>query len=125
MKNNGRKRSYYWSKTLIVQLAKMIRFSKSDPFNGNWETLKTLDGLDANFKRRTSRLSTKMVEPTKQYTTSALAGKSGIDGAQSKEINPGLVYVNGYGMFDVITPPWNLYELAKLLRYFICKSRSN
>jgi len=87
-------------------------FSKSDPFNGNWETLKTLDGLDANFKRRTSRLSTKMVEPTKQYTTSALAGKSGIDGAQSKEINPGLVYVNGYGMFDVITPPWNLYELA-------------
>ena len=87
-------------------------FSKSDPFNGNWETLKSLDGLDSNFKRRTSRMSTKMVEPTTQYTTSALAGKSGIDGAQSKEINPGLVYVNGYGMFDVITPPWNLYELA-------------
>jgi PBSX family phage portal protein len=87
-------------------------FAKSDPFNGNWETLKTLDGLDSNFKRRTSRLSTKMVEPTTQYTTAALAGKSGIDGAQSKEINPGLVYVNGYGMFDVITPPWNLYELA-------------
>jgi len=87
-------------------------FAKSDPFTGNWETLKTLDGLDSNFKRRTARLSTKMVEPTKQYTTAALAGKNGIDGAQSKEINPGLVYVNGYGMFDVITPPWNLYELA-------------
>ena len=87
-------------------------FSKSDPFNGNWEALKSLDGLDSNFKRRTSRLSSKMVEPTTQYTTAALAGKSGIDGAQSKEINPGLVYVNGYGMFDVITPPWNLYELA-------------
>ena len=87
-------------------------FSKSDPFNGNWEALKTLDGLDANFKRRTTRMSTKMVEPTTQYTTAALAGKNGIDGAQSKEINPGLVYVNGYGMFDVITPPWNLYELA-------------
>ena len=57
-------------------------FAKSDPFNGNWETLKTLDGLDANFKRRTSRMSTKMVEPTTQYTTAALAGKSGIDGAQ-------------------------------------------
>jgi PBSX family phage portal protein len=87
-------------------------FAKSDPFNNNWDTLKSLDGLDANFKRRTSRLSTKMVQPTPQYTTAALAGKSGIDGAQSKEINPGLVYVNGYGMFDVITPPWNLYELA-------------
>ena len=87
-------------------------FSKSDPFNGNWDSLKSLDGLEANFKRRISRSSTKMVEPTTQYTTAALAGKSGIDGAQSKEINPGLVYVNGYGMFDVITPPWNLYELA-------------
>ena len=87
-------------------------FLNSDPFKGNWETLKTLDGLDSNFKRRISRSSTKMVEPTTQYTTAALAGKSGIDGAQSKEINPGLVYVNGYGMFDVITPPWNLYELA-------------
>jgi PBSX family phage portal protein len=87
-------------------------FSKSDPFNGNWETLKSLDGLEANFKRRISRSATKMVEPTTQYTTAALAGKNGIDGAQSKEINPGLVYVNGYGMFDVITPPWNLYELA-------------
>jgi PBSX family phage portal protein len=87
-------------------------FANSDPFKGNWETLKTLDGLDSNFKRRTSRMSTKMVEPTTQYTTAALAGKNGIDGAQSKEINPGLVYVNGYGMFDVITPPWNLYELA-------------
>ena len=87
-------------------------FSKSDPFVGNWETLKSLDGLESNFKRRISRSTSKMVEPTTQYTTAALAGKSGIDGAQSKEINPGLVYVNGYGMFDVITPPWNLYELA-------------
>jgi hypothetical protein len=88
------------------------QFSKADPFNANWDSLKSLDGLEANFKRRISRSATKMVEPTVQYTTAALAGKSGIDGAQSKEINPGLVYVNGYGMFDVITPPWNLYELA-------------
>lgn len=87
-------------------------FSKSDPFISNWEQLKTLDGLDANFKRRVSRNTTKFVTPTPEYTTASLAGKSGIDGAQSKEINPGTVYVNGYGMFDVITPPWNLYELA-------------
>ena len=49
-------------------------FSKSDPFNGNWDSLKSLDGLEANFKRRISRSSTKMVEPTTQYTTAALAG---------------------------------------------------
>lgn len=103
---------YEISARIDESIKKDDAFSKSDPFNGNWDTLKSLDGLDANFKRRTNRLSSKMVEPTTQYTTAALAGKSGIDGAQSKEINPGLVYVNGYGMFDVITPPWNLYELA-------------
>jgi capsid portal protein len=43
---------------------------------------------------------------------SALAVNSGINGAQSKEINPGVLYRNAYGLFDVITPPWNVYELA-------------
>lgn len=98
--------------SIDTEISKDDPFSNLDPFKSNWETLKILDGLDSNFKRRISRLSTKMIEPTTQYTTAALAGKIGIDGAQSKEINPGLVYVNGYGMFDVITPPWNLYELA-------------
>jgi PBSX family phage portal protein len=51
-------------------------------------------------------------EMTTEYSDSALAGKSGIDDAKSKEINPGEVFRNGYGLFDVITPPWNLYELA-------------
>jgi hypothetical protein len=35
--------------------------------------------------------------------------------AGSKQINPGTVYRNGYGLFDVITPPYNMYELGKLL----------
>ena len=48
-------------------------FSKSDPFNGNWDSLKSLDGLEANFKRRISRSATKMIDPTTQYTTAALA----------------------------------------------------
>lgn len=85
-------------------------FKKQDPFNKSWEQIKVLSGLDSNFKRRSSRMA--KVEATPQYLDSALAVSSGQGGARSKEINPGTVYVNGYGLFDVITPPWNLYELA-------------
>ena len=87
-------------------------FKKQDPFNKSWDDVKGLRGLDNNFKRRTSRNIAKAVEPTSQYNDSALAVSAGLDGAKSKEINPGSVYKNGYGLFDVITPPWNLYELA-------------
>lgn len=85
-------------------------FKEQDPFNKSWDELKTLTGLDNNFKRRASRIA--KGEATPQYIDSALAVKTGKDGAKSKEINPGTVYRNGYGLFDVITPPWNLYELA-------------
>ena len=100
-------------------------FKQQDPFNKSWEDIKTLNGLDTNFKRRSTRMAKSMAygynqstsgpttpEPSQQYMTSALAVASGNDGAYSKEINPGQVFRNGYGMFDVITPPWNLYELA-------------
>lgn len=86
-------------------------FKNADPFNKSWDSLKSLSGLDNNFKRRASRIS-KAVEPTQQYLDTARADSAGINGAKSKEINPGTVYRNGYGMFDVITPPWNVYELA-------------
>ena len=46
------------------------------------------------------------------YLAGASARSAGLDGSGTKQINPGTVYNNGYGMFDVITPPWNLYELA-------------
>ena len=101
-------------------------FKAQDPFNKSWEELKNLSGIEKNFKRRTDRLEKAnngpLVETTLQYNNvdvnnigyqdSALAINSGINGAYSKEINPGKVYRNGYGLFDVITPPWNLYELA-------------
>lgn len=86
-------------------------FKRQDPFVKSWDDLKTLSGLDSNFKRRASRIAKGVVETTDQYLTSANAVRSG-DGARSKEINPGTVFHNGYGLFDVITPPWNLYELA-------------
>jgi PBSX family phage portal protein len=86
------------------------QFKKSDPFNKTWEELKGLSGLDNNFKRRAARVS--KVEASDAYMTNARAVSSGIDGAKSKEINPGTLYRNAYGLFDVITPPWNVYELA-------------
>ena len=90
------------------------QFKAEDPFNKAWSELKSYNGLDNNFRRRTTRLVEKADRnnPTQGYLDSARAEQSGIDGAKSKEINPGTVYRNGYGLFDVITPPWNVYELA-------------
>lgn len=99
-------------------------FKDQDPFSKNWDNLKGLAGLEKNFKRRSDRIEKAdyAVDTTVGYNNvdlnnplyqdSALAVNRGINGAYSKEINPGRVYRNGYGIFDVITPPWNLYELA-------------
>jgi PBSX family phage portal protein len=95
-------------------------FKDQDPFAKHWDSLKLFSGLDKNFKRRSDRIAKadvsaigNNVDTTNQrYQDSAKTVSRGIDGAYSKEINPGIVYRNGYGMFDVITPPWNLYELA-------------
>ena len=85
-------------------------FKRQDPFSKSWDEVKGLGGLDNNFKRRAQRNMSK-AEASASYLTAASAVASG-DGANSKAINPGAVFHNGYGMFDVITPPWNLYELA-------------
>lgn len=101
-------------------------FKAQDPFAKSWEDLKGLSGLEKNFKRRSDRISKANNDPavdtslqynnvdvmSSGYQDSALAQSTGMNGARSKELNPGRVYRNGYGMFDVITPPWNLYELA-------------
>jgi len=95
-------------------------FKDQDPFAKTWDDLKSLSGLEKNFKRRSDRISKadisaigNNVDTTRpEYQDSALTTSRGINGAYSKEINPGVVYRNGYGLFDVITPPWNLYELA-------------
>jgi PBSX family phage portal protein len=87
-------------------------FKKQDPFNKSWSDLRTLSGINNNFKRRNDRNVSKSSQISDSYRESAKAVSSGLNGAKSKEINPGEVFRNGYGMFDVITPPWNLYELA-------------
>ena len=86
-------------------------FKKQDPFVKSWDDLKGLNGLDINFKRRSTRTINK-ADMSDAYLDSAMAVSAGINGAKSKELNPGKVFKNGYGLFDVITPPWNLYELA-------------
>lgn len=96
-----------------------------DPFNKSWDELKSLRGIDINFKRRTQRKVEKAdtvisnvprtnsgkISPT--YLSEARAiGQNDDHTVGSKTINPGTVYRNGYGVFDLITPPYNLYELS-------------
>jgi PBSX family phage portal protein len=89
-------------------------FKEQDPFNKSWDELKTYGGLNNNFKRRTVRNLSKAYPASAddtRYLEAANSTPSG-DGAQSKQINPGTVFRNGYGIFDLITPPYNMYELA-------------
>lgn len=116
---------YYISAKLNTQETEENIFKKYDIFNKSWEDLKTLNGLNQNFKRRVARVS-KAIGPNDpqylslqnvnqadpKYLDAANSSPSGINDAGTKAINPGTVYRNGYGIFDVITPPYNLYELA-------------
>ena len=114
----------YVSAALNTQEQEESVFKKNDPFNQDWTLLKDLAGIEQNFKRRTARnigkavdtyssaVMTRSQQPTTAYLASANSDQTGQDGTGSKTINPGTVYRNGYGLFDVITPPYNLYELA-------------
>lgn len=103
------------------ELPKDNTFRNQDPFNKVWDDLKKFTGMDKNFRRRTDRFVKNYDSPVPNnvdttssvYLDSAYAVNAGVNNdAKSKDINPGSVYHNGYGLFDVITPPWNLYELA-------------
>jgi PBSX family phage portal protein len=98
-------------------------FANLDPFAKSWEELRDLKGVSTNFKRKTTRVekaNTTVNQVPRQadgqiaqsYISSAMAQPAGTNGAGSKRINPGQVYRNGYGIFDVITPPYNMYELS-------------
>ena len=104
-------------------LEKVNEFKDLDPFAKSWEDLKSFDGIDTNFRRRTTRNENKMekvydvprnnqgqISPA--YAQAAGVRPVGQEDTGSKQINPGEVWRNGYGIFDVITPPYNLYELA-------------
>jgi hypothetical protein len=103
---------YYIGASIDNLADKDDEFKKNDPFNKNWDFIKNLNNLDQNFKRRVARTIGKAVDPNTAYLDSANAVQSGTDNTKSKAINPGTAVRNGYGLFDVITPPYNLYELA-------------
>lgn len=96
-------------------------WANSDPFMKSWDDLKALKGIDTNFKRRAQRLEKANAtinnvphvdgKVSPKYIEDAKAVQTG-DGAGSKAINPGTVWRNGYGIFDLITPPYNMYELS-------------
>lgn len=95
------------------------QFADVDPFMKSWEDLKALNDLDSNFKRRNTRLEKAYDVPRNvdgsvntSYAQAAGMRAVGQNGSQTKQMNPGEVFRNGYGVFDVITPPYNLYELA-------------
>ena len=103
---------YYIGASIDNLADKDDEFKKNDPFNKNWDFIKNLNNLDQNFKRRVARSIGKAIDPNTAYLDSANAVQSGADNTKSKAINPGTAVRNGYGLFDVITPPYNLYELA-------------
>ena len=96
-----------------------------DPFMKSWEELTDLRGLNKNFKKGMSRKVNKANtvinnvprqadgQISERYLSDARGVGQNVDHTVgSKKINPGQVYRNGYGIFDLITPPYNLYELS-------------
>lgn len=74
-----------------------IQKSSFDPFLADIDDVRKYDGLNANFKRRASRMN-------KVWT--------GADDTKSKQLIPLQDITTAYGLFDVIIPPYNLDELA-------------
>ena len=67
--------------------------TNTDPFASRWSDIKKdLTSLHPNFKRKATRLEKRDGTAAVQYDTA---------------------YITVYGMFDVITPPYNLDELAR------------
>jgi PBSX family phage portal protein len=85
-------------------------FADLDPFTKSWDEIKGFNGMQPNFKRRSTRMAKALGDDA--YLESANAIQMGAGGARSNAINPGVVFRNAYALFDVITPPYNLYELA-------------
>jgi PBSX family phage portal protein len=84
--------------------------ANNDPFTKSWDEVKNYFGIDPNFKRRESRIEKAAMSDA--YMDSANAVDSGREDAKSKKLNPGTVYRNAYGIFDIITPPYDVYQLA-------------
>lgn len=120
VEDDPRERYEYILDARIDKLVPVDEWKDSDVFDKAWDESKVLKGMSPAFKRRQQRLNKAYTIPVDRdgnviqaYAEAAGTYASG-NGANSKQLNPGEVFRNAYGFFDVITPPYNLYELAAL-----------
>ena len=85
------------------------QFSFQDDFKKTSEELLKYQGIHPNFKRNAKRKLEKAVSSGQLYTppNNGIGG----DDAESKQL---IAYQFGYGLFDVIEPPYNPVSLAKI-----------
>ena len=78
--------------SLNTQPERENSFASHDPFSKSWDDLKSLSGIDNNFKRRAARnLNKNVATEDPRYLDAANAIPYGQDSG-SKAINPGTVY---------------------------------
>jgi len=85
------------------------QYIETDEFKKSTEDILKYKGINPNFKRNIKRKLEKAITPGAKYT----APNNGIGGddAESKQ----LIFLQyGYGLFDVIEPPYNPVSLAKV-----------
>jgi len=76
-----------------------VNSSHKDPFKKDWKSLRKSRSLDKNFRRRADRKIEKAVQ-------------AGDGDAGSKQLNPSAIIYNGYSLYDVVEPPYDLYRIA-------------
>lgn len=82
--------------------------TEHDNFNNDVEYVRKLGGLSPAFKRKLSRGIKKAA-----VSDSAITAR-GQDTAHSKQIDPHWEFVNGYSIFEVVMPPYNMEYLAQI-----------
>lgn len=81
--------------------------TEGDVFNADIEQIRKLNGLSPAFKRKLTR------GISKAASDSAIAAR-GDGGARSKQVDPHWEFVNGYSVFEVVIPPYNMEYLAQI-----------
>ena len=82
----------------IDKAQKVSSNSDDDFFLSSWDDVRKSASLEKNFKRRSDNFVKRQAQGTD---------------AGSKQINPKGDYWTGYGILDLITPPYNLNDLSR------------
>jgi len=86
--------------------------TRNDPFAKSLDDVRELDGLNPSFKRRVTRRMNKMMASGPGMAGDGKPLATGDENAKSKARTD--KYATGYGVFDVVEPPYNFDYLAKL-----------